>query len=153
MLATLTVQVPPVHSSELIIPPANPCIPDLDFVCAEATGFVSYEHFHRLAIPVSVLITPPQEGFETRTTTLDQRSLDEEAFKKFLTKTGLKEQDIRFHSHAVKITQEELERIASGEERVKIFVKTPKGNFGHEFFFTATKSALIKIQRGRSGGQ
>ena len=39
--------------------------------------------------------------------------------------------------------------IASGEKQVKISVLTPKGNFAHNFFFTAPSSALIKIARAR----
>ncbi|MNU08099.1 hypothetical protein D3C72_2539940 [compost metagenome] len=53
------------------------------------------------------------------------------------------------HSHEVNFTQAELERIASGEKEVQITVKTPKGNIGHHFFFTAPRSAIVKIQRGR----
>ncbi len=53
----------------------DPCIPDLDSISAEATGYLRYEHFHRISIPVSALIAPPLEGIEVRTTTLDQRSL------------------------------------------------------------------------------
>ncbi|MCC6137886.1 MAG: hypothetical protein IT287_04590 [Bdellovibrionaceae bacterium] len=130
-------------------PPDDPCIPDLDSISAEATGSLRYVHFHRVSIPVSALIDPPQEGFEVRTTTLDQRSLDEVALMKFLKETGLKEKDIRYHSHSVKITQAQLEQIAQGEKNVEVIVKTPKGNYGHTFFFTASQSVLIKIQRAR----
>lgn len=132
---------------------ANPCIPDLDSISAEATGFLRYEHFHRLSIPVAALISPPAEGLEIRTTNLDQRSLNEVQLKKFLKETRLPEADIRYHSHAVKISQAQLEEIARGVPKVAIEVRTPKGNFGHIFYFTATKSALIKIQRARSGRQ
>jgi hypothetical protein len=130
----------------------NPCIPDLDYISGEATGCLSYEHFHRFSIPVSYLINPPPEGFTERTSDLDQASLDVKALDKFLKKTGLKEKDIRFHSHLINVTQEQLERIALGEKEVAVEVKTPKGNFGHIFYFTATQSALIKIARARSGG-
>ncbi|MCB0412363.1 MAG: hypothetical protein KDD22_07545 [Bdellovibrionales bacterium] len=131
----------------------DPCIPGLDYISAEATGCLRYEHFHRFSIPVSALIAPPAEGFIGRTTTLDQLSLDVVALHKFLEDTGFNEKMIRFHSHEVKITPEQLERIAQGEKEVAVEVKTPKGNFGHIFYFTASQSALIKIVRARSGGE
>ncbi len=132
--------------------PPNPCIPDLDYISGEATGCTRYEHFHRYSIPVSALINPAAEGYTARTTILDQPSLDEKALMQFLKETGLNEAGIRFHSHEINITQEQLERIAQGEKEVAVEVRTPKGNFGHIFYFTATQSALIKIARARSQG-
>ena len=125
------------------------CAPTLDSVTAEATYFARYEHFHILAIPVSILISPPETGYKVRTSTLDQGSLDVKALKQFTEETGLDYEGLKNHSHEVRFTQTELERIASGEKEVKITVKTPKGNLAHEFFFTAPRSALVKIQRAR----
>ena len=130
-------------------PVVDTCILMPDQIFAEATGFVRYEHHHQLVLPVSVLIHPPEEGFKIRTSTLDQGSLDEKAFKDFLKESGL-DDSLRFHSHEVKFSKEELNRIAIGEKNVKIAVKTPMGNFGHEFFFNAPKSVLIKVKRGRT---
>lgn len=124
------------------------CLMKQDEITAEATGFTRYEHFHQLSIPLAVLINPPAEGFKIRCSMLDQGSLDEEAFNKFIKETGL-DPSLRYHSHQVSFTREELDRIASGEKDVKIRVLSPKGNFAHEFFFTAPRSALIKIKRGR----
>lgn len=121
----------------------------LDEISTEATGFTKYEHHHQLAIPISVLINPPDEGFKVRTSTLDQGSLDEAAFKSFLKESGLDE-SLRFHSHEVKFTKDQLNRIASGEKEVKISVLSPKGNPAHDFFFTAPRSAIIKVKRGRA---
>jgi hypothetical protein len=124
-------------------------MPNLDFVTAEATYFARYEHFHLLSIPVSVLIKPPAEGYVTRTTTLDQGALDEKAFNQFIEETKLNGPALRRHSHEVKFSTEELQRIASGEQDVEVIIKTPKGNLAHKFYFTASKSALVKIRRGR----
>lgn len=131
---------------------ANPesavCVPGLDFVSAEATYFKAYEHYHLLSIPVTTLITLPEAGFTTRTSILDQGSLDVEAIEKFLKETGLSA-SLKTHSHEVKFTQAELQRIASGEKEVEITVLTPKGNLAHRFYFTASPSALAKIRRAR----
>jgi DUF971 family protein len=126
------------------------CIMKLDEISTEATGYTRYEHHHQLAIPVSALILPPKDGLTVRTTNLDQGSLDVKAFEQFIKESGL-DPALRHHSHAVSFTREELDRIAVGEKEVKISVKTPKGNFAHEFFFTAPQSALIKVRRGRQG--
>jgi hypothetical protein len=128
---------------------ADTCMPGLDFVSSEATYFARYEHFHLLSIPIAVLIELPREGFTTRTTTLDQGSLDEEAFNQFIKETKLNGPALKRHSHEVKFTQEDLRRIASGEANVEITVKTPKGNLAHKFHFTASRSALVKISRGK----
>ncbi|MNL00857.1 hypothetical protein D3C87_1213040 [compost metagenome] len=125
------------------------CVMKMDHVTAEATYFARYEHFHILAIPISVLIAPPAQGYKVRTSPLDQDSLDEKAFAEFIKDSGLDASSLRVHSHEVNFTQAELERIASGEKEVQITVKTPKGNIGHHFFFTAPRSAIVKIQRGR----
>jgi hypothetical protein len=127
------------------------CLIRMDQVTAEATYFARYEHFHILAIPISVLIAPPEQGYTTRTSVLDQASLDEKAFNDFIKETGLDGASLRVHSHAVSFTKEDLERIASGEKEVKITVMTPKGNIAHYFYFTASRSAQVKIQRGRAG--
>jgi hypothetical protein len=126
------------------------CVMKMDHVTAEATYFARYEHFHILAIPISVLINPPAEGYKVRTSPLDQDSLDEKAFAEFIKDSGLDASSLRLHSHEVSFSQAELERIASGEKEVKITVLTPKGNVGHHFFFTAQRSAIVKIQRGRA---
>lgn len=128
---------------------AEVCVPGLDFVSAEATYFSRYQHFHLLSIPVDTLIAPPSEGFTTRTSLLDQASLDNEAFMQFIKESGIDEKALRHHSHQVKFTKEELDRIASGEKEVKITVNTPKGNLGHYFYFTASPSALARIKYGR----
>lgn len=125
------------------------CLIRMDQVTAEATYFARYEHFHILAIPLSVLIAPSVNGYTTRTSPLDQASLDEKAFNDFIKETGLDGASLRTHSHSVTFTQQELERIASGEKEVKITVMTPKGNLAHHFYFTASRSALVKIKRGR----
>lgn len=127
------------------------CLMKMDQVTAEATYFARYEHFHILAIPISVLITPPAAGYKTRTSPLDQDSLDEKAFNEFIKESGLDGNSLRVHSHEVNFTQAELERIANGEKDVEITVLTPKGNLGHRFYFTASRSAIVKIQKGRSG--
>lgn len=127
----------------------NICLMKMDEITAEATGFTRYEHFHQLSVPIAVLINPPKEGFKIRCSTLDQGSLDEKAFNEFIKETGL-DPSLRFHSHEVKFTQDELNRIASGEKDVKITVLSPKGNFAHDFTFTAPRSAIVKIQRGRA---
>jgi hypothetical protein len=124
------------------------CWVKVDEISAEATYFKAYEHHHQLSIPVSALILPPKDGLKVRTTPLDQGSLDVEAFEQFIKQSGLSPA-LRTHSHEVIFKQEELERIASGEKEVKITVPTPKGNLAHEFFFTAPRSAIIKVQRGR----
>lgn len=131
------------------VPSEDLCLLKTDTVTAEATYFARYEHFHTLAIPLSVLINPPASGFTTRTSPLDPESLDEKAFTDFVKETGIDGPSLRKHSHEVKFTHDELERIASGEKEVKITVLTPKGNLGHHFFFTASRSAQIKIQRAR----
>lgn len=135
-------------------PPINECIPDLDFISAEATETKFYEHYHRLSIPVEALIDLPEDGIEIKTSFLDQKSLDEESYYKTLKSFPYlcdREVPLRFHFHNVKITQSELKRIASGEKNVEIVVPTPAGNLAHKFYFTATKSALIKIQRSKGG--
>lgn len=121
----------------------------MDYVTAEATYFSRYEHFHILAIPISELVNPKPEGFKVRTSSLDQGSLDERAFEQFIKETGLDGASLRHHSHEVSITKDELERIATGEKNVKITVPTPKGNLAHHFYFTASRSALVKIQKQR----
>jgi hypothetical protein len=125
------------------------CTPGLDFVSAEATYFARYEHYHLLSIPVSALMNPPADGIKVRTSTLDQDSLDVEAFEKFIKETGLTNA-LRTHSHEVHFKQDELIRIANGEEKVEITVPTPKGNLAHRFYFTATKSALVKVKKARA---
>jgi hypothetical protein len=125
------------------------CVMKMDHVAAEATYFARYEHFHVLAIPIAVLIAPPAQGFKVRTSPLDQDSLDEKAFAEFIKDSGLDASSLRVHSHEVTFTQAELERIATGEKEVQITVQTPKGNLAHHFFFTAPRSAIVKIQRGR----
>ncbi|WP_413576681.1 hypothetical protein ACLVWU_01430 [Bdellovibrio sp. HCB290] len=127
----------------------NTCLPDLSVVTAEATYFSVYEHFHLLSIPVAMLVAPPADGYTTRTSPLDKESLDVVAFEKFLKETGLPEA-LRTHSHEVKFTQKDLLRIGDGEKDVEIVVMTPKGNLAHRFYFTATKSALVKVKRARS---
>lgn len=117
------------------------------YVSAEATYFARYQHFHLLSIPLDVLIEAPKDGYATRCSPLDQASLDEVAFAKFLDETGLKDEALRHHSHLVKFTQQDLLRIGSGEENVEITVMTPGGNLGHRFYFTAPKSAVLNIQR------
>jgi len=129
------------------------CLIKMDQVSAEATYFSRYEHFHILSIPIAVLINPPAEGFKIRTSPLDQDSLDEKAFAEFIKDSGLDGPSLRKHSHEVNFTKEELERIASGEKEVKITVLTPKGNVGHYFYFTASRSALVKIQRGQDNAK
>ncbi len=131
--------------------PEDTCQIRMDQVSAEATYFARYEHFHILTIPVAVLVNPPEQGYSTRTSVLDQDSLDEKAFNEFIKETGLDGASLRIHSHAVTFTKEELERIANGEKDVKITVMTPKGNIAHYFYFTASRSAQVKIQRGRAG--
>lgn len=125
------------------------CLMKLDEITTEGSGFTRYEHYHQLSIPVSVLINPPKEGFKIRCSTLDQGSLDEKAFNDFIKETGI-DPSLRFHSHEVTFTQDHLNRIANGEKDVKITVLSPKGNFAHDFTFTAPRSAIIKIQRGRA---
>lgn len=83
-----------------VSPTEPPCTVKQDEISAEATYFSRYEHHHQLAIPVSVLIAPPKEGFTTRTSTLDQGSLDSKALDQFLKESGLS-QSLRFHSHEV----------------------------------------------------
>lgn len=129
--------------------PPEVCVPGLDYVSAEATYFARYEHYHLLSIPVSVLMNPPADGFKVRTSVLDQDSLDVEALEKFLKETGLSSA-LRTHSHEVSFTQKELIRIGDGEANVEITVPTPKGNLAHRFYFTATKSALVKIKKARA---
>ena len=131
------------------IKPAEVCVPGLDFVSAEATYFARYEHYHLLSIPVSILMNPPVDGFKVRTSVLDQDSLDVEALDKFLKETGLSSA-LRTHSHEVSFTQKELIRIGDGEANVEITVLTPKGNLAHHFYFTATKSALVKVKKARA---
>jgi hypothetical protein len=126
------------------------CVMTMDHVAAEATHFARYEHFHVLTIPIVVLIAPPAAGYKVRTSTLDQDSLDEKAFAEFIKDSGLDASSLRVHSHEVNFTQAELERIATGEKEVQITVATPKGNLAHKFFFTAPRSAIVKIQRGRA---
>jgi hypothetical protein len=121
------------------------CPLKMDSVLAEATYFSRYEHFHLLAVPVSVLAHPPAQGYQTRTTALDQDSLDEDAFAKFIKESGLNGASLRHHSHEVHFTPEELARIARGEKNVKITVPTAMGNLAHIFYFTATRCALVKI--------
>jgi hypothetical protein len=129
-------------------PKPEVCVMKADELTTEATGFTRYEHFHQLTIPVSILVKPPTEGFKIRTTPLDQGSLDEVAFAAFIKETGI-DASLRFHSHEVSFTAEELERIASGEKAVKISVLSPKGNPAHDFFFSASRSVIIKVNRGR----
>ncbi len=131
-----------------VAPPPPECLLKVDEITAEATGFTRYQHFHNLSLPVSVLIAPPEAGFKIRTSILDQGSLDEAAFAQFIKETGI-DPSLRYHSHLVSFTKEDLGRIASGEKEVKIGVLTPMGNFAHNFFFTAPPSALVKIKRGR----
>lgn len=130
----------------------NPCIPNLDYISAEATVCQRYEHFHRFSIPVSALINPPAEGFTERTSNLDQPSLDEVAFQQFLKDSGISEGELRFHSHSITVTQEQLERIAQGEKNVAVELIGKNNKLSHVFYFTASQSALIKIARARSGG-
>lgn len=128
---------------------ADSCVPSLGYISAEATYFKAYEHYHLLSIPVSALITLSDKGYTTRTSVLDQGSLDEEALKKFLKETGLSS-SLKDHSHEVHVTQAELQRIANGEKDVEITVLTPKGNLAHRFYFTATQSALAKVRKARA---
>ena len=127
---------------------AEVCVMRLDEITADSTGFSRYEHYHVLALPLAVLITPPAEGFKIRCSPLDPASLDLEAIDQFLKETGLDE-SLKQHSHEVSFTQADLNLIATGQERVKIAVLSPKGNPAHEFFFTAPASAVIKIKRAR----
>lgn len=139
-------------TNPVLAKPADPqvCVPTgLDFVSAEATYHARYQHFHLLSIPVSVLVEAPAAGYKVRTTTLDQGSLDEEAFIRFIKETGLNEQGLRFHSHEVNFAKEELIRIGSGEKEVEITVMTPGGNLAHRFYFTASPATVIKIKRAR----
>lgn len=124
-------------------PQTDVCVMKNDEITTEATGFKYFEHYHQLSIPVAALIQPPDDGIKVRTTVIDQGSYDPKgrALPGF---TG--------HSHAVSFTKDELSRIAQGEKNVMIRVLSPLGNFAHEFFFTAPKSALIKVQRGKLAG-
>ncbi|WP_413587162.1 twin-arginine translocation signal domain-containing protein [Bdellovibrio sp. HCB274] len=142
-----------VLAAELPVATGEACLIRMDQVTAEATYFARYEHFHILAIPLSVLIKPSDNGYTTRTSPLDQASSDEKAFNEFIKETGLDGGSLRTHSHSVTFTKNELERIADGEKEVKITVMTPKGNLAHHFYFTASRSALIKIKRGRGDNQ
>lgn len=147
--ATLMMSETLLAAPSVTAPTASSCLPDLSVVTAEATYFSVYEHYHLLSIPVSILMNPPETGYTTRTSTLDQGSLDVISFEKFLKESGLPEA-LRTHSHEVKFSQKELLRIGDGEKDVEVVVKTPKGNLAHRFYFTATKSSLIKINRARS---
>jgi hypothetical protein len=151
VLSGLALSIGKVAKAQTLATPSESCDLRMDYVTAEATYFSRYEHFHILAIPISVLAAPKPEGYKVRTSPLDQASLDEKAFEDFIKESGLDGASLRKHSHEVTITKEELERIASGEKNVKITVPTPKGNLAHHFFFTASRSALIKIQRQRAG--
>lgn len=124
------------------------CLPGLDHVSAEATYFARYEHYHLLSIPVSVLISLPAKGYTTRTSTVDQASLDMEAINQFIKETGMSD-SLKTHSHKVEFSQDDLKRIAAGEKEVEITVLTPKGNLAHRFYFTASPSALARIKRAR----
>jgi hypothetical protein len=108
-----------------------------------------YEHFHTLAIPVSALISPPQEGITVTTSVVDQGSYDVSGFKKFIASSGLKADSLQSHSHPVKITQDQLQRIANGEKDVEIRVISKAGNYVHNFLVTAPRSAIVKVQKGR----
>ncbi len=123
------------------------CAPSTDIVSAEATFFSRYEHYHNLSLPLSVLINPPVNGYKTRTTLLDQESLDKAAFDKFIKESGLPGPTLQHHYHDVLFSQEDLVRIASGEKNVEIVVLTPKKNLAHRFYFTVSAAGLIHIKR------
>jgi hypothetical protein len=114
---------------------------------AENTDSPFYEHFHQLSIPTKSLYQPPADGIVVKTSPVDQGSYDIEGFKKFISSSGLNPEVLRKHDHEVKITREQLERIASGEKSVEIRVISKKGNYVHNFIITAPPSALAKIRK------
>lgn len=113
----------------------------------ENTDSPFYEHFHHLSIPTKALIKPPAEGIVIKTQPVDQGSYDVEGFNKFIASSGLKAEVLRKHDHDVKITREQLERIAAGEKAVEIRVISKAGNYVHNFIITAPPSALAKVRK------
>jgi hypothetical protein len=127
-----------------------------DFLCvrlasefsAENTDSPFYEHFHQLSVPVAALMNPPQDGIVVKTLPVDQGSYDIAGFNKFIASSGLKADSLRSHDHDVRISNEQLIRIAQGEKDVEIKVISQKGNYVHNFFITASPMVLatIKVQ-------
>jgi hypothetical protein len=116
----------------------------------ENTDSPFYEHFHHLSIPTQALIKPPAEGIVVKTQPVDQGSYDVEGFNKFIASSGLKAEVLRKHDHEVKISRDQLERIAAGEKAVEIRVISKAGNYVHNFIVTAPPSALAKVRKFRT---
>lgn len=113
----------------------------------ENTDSPFYEHYHQLSLPVQALLNPPSEGIVIKTSPVDQGSYDVAGFNKFITASGLKAEVLRKHDHDVRITREQLERIAAGEKAVEIRVISKAGNYVHNFIITAPPSALAKVRK------
>ncbi len=152
VLSMATIRSFGAQSSSSVSAKQNQCIPNLDYISTESTHFQVYEHYHRLSIPISALILPPSGGVTVKTSMLDQSSLDKKKYTNFIEQTKRKFESLINHDHEFVITQEQLERIASGEREVEVKLLSPIGNLTHIFYFTASKSALIKINRARKSG-
>ena len=126
--------------------PAADCLMRLSEISTENIDSPFFEHFHRLAIPISSLIKPPQEGLILKTGLMDMGSYNAQEFEA----SGLNAKTLLPHIHEVAVTQNQLDRIATGEKDVEIRVITKKGIYVHNFFVTAPPSALIKVRKGRS---
>ncbi len=125
------------------------CLVHESEVFAESHDTPFFEHFHTISIPVKALIEQPAAGIVVTTSAVDQNSYDVAQFASFIKSSGLNTANLKTHTHAVAITQSQLQRIAAGEKNVEIKVISKAGNYVHNFLVTAPRSAIVKIAKAK----
>ncbi|MGZ3769160.1 MAG: hypothetical protein ACXVCP_06635 [Bdellovibrio sp.] len=124
-----------------------PCADAIVGLAAESLDSPFFEHFHQLVIPVEALIRIPKNGIQLKTTPVDAGSYDNEQLEKFLKESKLDREKLLTHTHDVFIDQTALDRIAKGEKNVEVRVISGRGNYVHNFMFTASPAIKAKIKR------
>jgi hypothetical protein len=132
-------------------PQAVVCLAKQTDLTVESNESPFYLHYHQLSIPVAALLKQPDQGIVVKTSIVDQGSYDVTAFKKFIADSGLDPAKLSAHSHDVKISKAELNRIAAGQKDVEVRVISASGNYVHNFLITANPSTLAKVRRFQQG--
>jgi hypothetical protein len=126
---------------------AAPCPDAITGVATESLESPFFDHFHQLTIPVEALIKLPAQGVQLKTSPIDLESYDSVQLEKFVKDSKLDQSKLLTHTHDVFVDQKTLSRIAAGEENVEIKVISARGNFVHNFKFTASPAIKTKLKR------
>ncbi|WP_413576680.1 hypothetical protein ACLVWU_01425 [Bdellovibrio sp. HCB290] len=117
------------------------------YLLAETHDSPFFEHYHQLRIPLSALVTPPEEGIEVVTSPVEAGAYYPEEFDAFIKSSGLSAESLSVHTHAVKITKSQLVSVTKGET-VEVRVISKNGNFVHNIFLKASPAIMVRIQKG-----